>query len=113
MDSIYPTFWVATSTKSYHERKYLVEETLISFYYSFVYPDLIYCNHVWGFVCKTQIDTLILLQKRIQRVIAGVNRRSHTEPIVKKLKLLTCHLIHSVIDHCSIIKWNETRPRSR
>ena len=42
---------------------YLMKETLISLYYSFVYPwlyirdfvYLIYCNHVWGLACKTHI----------------------------------------------------------
>ena len=33
-------------------RKYLMKETLISLYYSFVYPYLIYCNHVWGLLVK-------------------------------------------------------------
>ena len=83
-------------------RKYLMKETLISLYYSFVYPYLIYCNHVWGgggggLACKTYMNTLFLLQKRIIRIIAGVNRRSHTDPIFKGLKLLKCNDINSYL----------------
>ena len=78
-------------------RKYLMKETLISLYYSFVYPYLIYCNHVWGLACKTYMNTLFLLQKRIIRIIAGVNRRSHTDPIFKGLKLLKCNDISSYL----------------
>ena len=75
-------------------RKYLMKEALISLYYSFVYPHLIYCNHVWGLACKTYMNTLFLLQKRIIKIIAGVNRRSHTDPISKELKLLKCNDIN-------------------
>ena len=78
-------------------RRYLMKETLISLYYSFVYPYLIYCNHVWGLACKTHMNTLFLLQKRIIRIIAGVNRGSHTDPIFKELKLLQCNDINTYL----------------
>ena len=78
-------------------RRYLMKETLISLYYSFVYPYLIYCNHVWGLACKTHMNTLFLLQKRIIRIITGVNRRSHTDPIFKELKLLKCNDINTYL----------------
>ena len=45
-------------------RKYLMKETLISLYHSFVYPYMIYCNHEWGLACKTYMNTLFLLQKK-------------------------------------------------
>ena len=48
-------------------RKYLMKETLISLYYCFVYPYLIYCSHVWGLACKTYMNTLFLLPKRLIR----------------------------------------------
>ena len=78
-------------------RKYLMKETLISLYYFFVYPYLIHCNHVWGLACKTYMNTLFLLQKRIIRIIAGVNRRYHTDPIFKELKLLKCNDINTYL----------------
>ena len=75
-------------------RKYLMKDSLVTLYYSFVYPYLIYCNHVWGLACKTYMKTLVLLQKRIIRIIAGVSRRSHTDPIFNELKLLKCNDIN-------------------
>ena len=78
-------------------RKYLIKETLISLYYSFVYPHLDYCNHVWGLARKTHMNTLFLLQKRIIPIIAGVYRRSHTGPIFKELKLLKCNYINTYL----------------
>ena len=77
--------------------KYLLQDSLINVYYSFVYPYLIYCNHVWGTACKTFMQTIVLLQKRVIRIIAGVNRRYHTDPIFNELKLLKCENINTYL----------------
>ena len=42
-------------------RKFLTYESLKTLYYSFVYPFLIYCNHVWGNACSTSLKKLVLL----------------------------------------------------
>ena len=78
-------------------RKYLLKESLISLYYSFIYPYMIYCNHVWGLACKTHLDYLIKLQKRVIRIIAGVHPRTHTEPLFRKLNLLKCEDINKYL----------------
>ena len=69
-------------------RKNLLKESLISLYYSSIYPYLIYCNHVWWLACKTHLDSLIKLQKRAIRIIVGVHPRTHTVPLFQKLELL-------------------------
>ena len=53
-------------------RKYLNKDSLLILYYSFIYPYLIYCNHVWGAAAKTHTRTLCTLQKRAVRIISGV-----------------------------------------
>ena len=78
-------------------RKYLMKDSLVTLYYSFVYPYLIYCNHVWGLACKTYMKNLALLQKRMIRIIAGVSRRSHTYPIFNELRLLKCNDINTYL----------------
>ena len=70
---------------------------LISLNCSYVYPYLIYRNHVWGLACKTYMNKLFLLQKGIIWIIAGVNRRPHTDPIFKDLKLLKCNDINTYL----------------
>ena len=75
-------------------RKLLDKDTLISLYYSFVYPYLQYCNHVWGNTYSTYLNKLFILQKRVIRVIAGVNSRQHTEPLFKELCMLTVFQIN-------------------
>ena len=61
-------------------RKFVTCESLKTLYYSFVYPLLIYCNHVWGKACPTSLKKLILLQKKIVRIICGVNARTSFDP---------------------------------
>ena len=69
-------------------RKYLNNETLISLYYYFIYPYLIYCSHVWGKTWKSNMNYVVLLQKKIIRIICGLKPREHTDPLYIKLKLL-------------------------
>ena len=78
-------------------RKYLNSDTLISLYYSFIYPYLIYCNHVWGNTCKTIMNSLVSLQKKIIRIICGVRPREHTDPLFKRLKFLNCEDINKYL----------------
>ena len=65
------------------------ERTLLSLYYSFIYPYISYCIHVWGSAYQTHLNKLYLLQKRVIRVIAGVNRRTHCKPIFDSLEILS------------------------
>ena len=69
-------------------RRYLNRDSLLSLYYSFIYPYLIYCNHVWGAAAKTHTRTLCTLQKRVVRIISGVKPRSHSDHLFKELNLL-------------------------
>ena len=74
--------------------KCLNSDTLISLYFSFVYPYMIYCNHVWGNTCKSNMHSLVLLQMKIIRIICGVKPKEHTGPLLKNwsswnVKILT------------------------
>ena len=69
-------------------RKVFNQETLVSLYYSMIYPYLSYCIHVWGSASANHLRDLITLQKRIIRIISGEPPLTHTEPLYKKLKLL-------------------------
>ena len=74
-------------------RKVLHSESMKCLYYSFIYPYLIYCNQVWGSACKTNIEPLLILQKRVMRIILGVHPRSPSEPLFITLKFLSCENI--------------------
>ena len=69
-------------------RKYLDEDSLLTLYHCFIYPFLIYCNHIWGNTYKTNLSTLQVLQNRILRIITGSKPRCHIDPLHKKLGIL-------------------------
>ena len=69
-------------------RRVLDKETLRNLYFSFIYPYLTYCVHVWGNSAKTYLAHLQKLQKKIVRVITFSKFNSHTQPLMYELKLL-------------------------
>ena len=73
--------------------KVLHSESMKCLYYSFIYPYTIYCNQVRGSACKTNIEHLLILQKRAIRIILSVHPRSHSEPLFITLKFLSCENI--------------------
>ena len=64
-------------------RKFFDSTTIKDLYYAFVHPYFSYCNEVWGNTCETYYDSLVKLQKRAIRIIAGVSSRAHTEELFK------------------------------
>ena len=70
-------------------KKYLNESTLVTLYYSFVYPYFNYCNCIWGNTYKSYLEPLVKLQKRAIRVISLSKGRAHTEPLFQRLGILS------------------------
>ena len=54
-------------------------KSLLSIYYSLVYPHLNYCNLIWGNASKSLIHDLFLLQKRAIRIVSRASYRCHTD----------------------------------
>ena len=69
-------------------RPFINISTMVSLYYSFIYPYLMYCVHVWGQTYASNLDCLNKLQKRIVILIAGVPPREHTAPLFMKYGIL-------------------------
>jgi hypothetical protein len=69
-------------------RKVLNKDSLLTLYFSFIYPLLIYCNHVWGSTYASTLYRLEILQKKVIRIIAGAKPRSSSEPIFAELGVL-------------------------
>ena len=62
-------------------RKKLAKSSLINLYYSFAYPYLIYCNHIWGKKYPTSLEKIYLVQKKVIRIVTCSPYRAHTEPL--------------------------------
>ena len=69
-------------------RQYLNKQGLISLYYSFIYPYLTYCNHIWGSTSKTSLKRLTTLQNKAVRIIAHARWRASSDPIYKHLNIM-------------------------
>ena len=75
-------------------RKILQKSSLISLYYSFIYPYLSYCVEVWGNAADVNISGIFKLQKKVVRIITSSPPKSHTLPIFQKLSMLTFYKIY-------------------
>lgn len=73
----------------------LSRDTLLSLYYTFVYPYLCYCNVVWGRAAKLYLSRLHVLQKRILRVICNVNFLANSDPLFKSCNVMTIYDINT------------------
>ena len=61
---------------------FLNKNGLMALYYSFVYPYLIYCNHIWGSTYKTNLRRLVILQNKVVRIISHVKPRNSAGPLL-------------------------------
>src|ERR1043165_1332461 len=64
-------------------RHFLPRHSLVSLYYSLIYPYLSYCNLIWASTYCTRLTCLTSLQKRIIRIICNVPYRAHKKFIRK------------------------------
>ena len=75
-------------------RGYFNNDCMKCLYYSFIYPYLMYCNHIWGNTYKTSLSKLQVLQNKAVRVLTGSNPRTNTELLYNKSGLLNLNDIN-------------------
>ena len=69
-------------------RVYFSIDTLLTLYYSFIYPYITYCLEVWGGANERNLNSIFILQKRIIRIIKSLPFRTHTSPYFEGLNIL-------------------------
>ena len=103
-------------------RKKLQKSSLISLYYSFAFPYFIYCNHVWGSTYQTNLNNVVLVQKKLIRIITCSPFRAHTEPLMmanRSMPLsninmyMTCIFVHQCLNGCVPDIFNDFYTRNR
>ena len=72
----------------YRSSFYLFKSALRMLYYALVYPYLQYCITVWGLTYPTNLNRLVIPQKRVIRIIDKQGFGVHTSPIFDELKTL-------------------------
>jgi hypothetical protein len=75
-------------------RKILPISSMITLYYSLIYPHMTYCIEVWGLAADIYILSLFRLQKKIIRIIKSVPTRTPSDPLFKELGILKLNQIY-------------------
>jgi hypothetical protein len=75
-------------------KKMLKSDSLITLYYSFVFPYLTYCIEIWGGSCTTILKPLIIQQKRIVKLISNDKGSLSSTARFKNLKILSVSKIY-------------------
>ena len=71
-------------------------------YYAHVNSTLNYCTPIWGNTSFSHLQSLILMQKRIIRIISQSQYRDHTQPLFKQhkiLKLTDLCRFHNIVEY--------------
>ena len=74
--------------------KFLNNESLRSLYYAFIYPYLMYRNHIWGNACSVYLNKLNVLQKKVVRSMAGVKPRTSTANLFDNLNIMRVNYLN-------------------
>ena len=75
-------------------RKVFDHETLLTLYYTFVYPYLHFCIHVWGRAYDTHLNDFRVLQNKIVRIINGVPPRTNTDYLYSQKRILSVNRLY-------------------
>ena len=78
-------------------RNYLNKDGLVNLYYSFIYPYLTYCKHIWGSTYKTNLQKLVILQNKVVRIISHVKSRISAEPLYDQLRIMQFFYINQYL----------------
>ena len=78
-------------------RQYLNKSGLMSLYYSFIYPYLTYCNHIWGTTYKTRLKRLVMLENKTVRILSHTGNITSSDPLYKKLDIMKVENINTYL----------------
>ena len=86
-------------------RKYLDKPILRTLHFTFIYPYYTYCNQIWGSTYVSNLNKLIVLQKKIMRIICQVKPRTHTDPLFKHLGIIKVVDINKYLTGKFMFRW--------
>ena len=70
---------------------------MINLYYAFIFPYLMYCNHIWGNTYKTNLSKLQVLQNKAVRIVTGSFRRSNIENVYTCNGIMNLNFINTYL----------------
>ena len=87
-------------------RFFLSSKSLLSLYYTLVYPYLNYCNIAWCSTYPSNLNRILYLQKRIVRIICGTELLAHTAPLFRTRKILDIFNINAFFVACFMYSYH-------
>ena len=88
----------------YNVRSNLDLKSMKIIYYALIYPNIIYCNSVWGNCCAIYLSPLELVLKKIVRVMTFGSRYEHTPPLFQNLSLLNIKNVNKYMSLLFVFK---------
>ena len=70
---------------------------MTNLYYAFIYPYLIYCNHIWGNTYKTTLSKLQILQNKAICITTGSPPRTNNETLYRQNCMLNLNKINTYL----------------
>ena len=87
-------------------RRLLNLNAMKTLYHSFIYPYLMYCNHVWAVTCPTNLKGIRVLQNKIISIMTSAKRYTRLEPLYEKLGILRFDNINKFLYAKFMYKWH-------
>ena len=72
----------------YKARQFLAKKALLMLHHAYIYPYMTYCIEVWGCASQTQVNCLLLLQKKIIRLLSFSHYLAHTNSLFLSMEVL-------------------------
>ena len=88
-------------------RKYFDPKTLLSLYYSFIYPYITYCIEVWGTAFKSYLDSISKIQRKVIRVIFSLSYRKNVQEYFIQANILDIHQLYILITCLFMFKYRK------
>ena len=88
-------------------RKLFDQETLLTQYYTFVYPYLNYCQHVWGKAYNVHIHDPIILQNKAVRIVHSVPPRTNVGKLCFDSNILSLKRLYSYYTSIIMYKFSK------
>ena len=72
----------------YKASQFLTKKALLMLYHAYIYSYMTYCIEVWDCASQTQLNCLLLLQKKIIRIMSFSHYLAHTNPLFFSMEVL-------------------------
>lgn len=78
-------------------RAILPEKIKLQIYHALFKSQISYCHLVWGTTTRTNLNRILLLQKKVLRFVGNVHFLAHTEALFSRYKIINIHRFYEYL----------------